>query len=108
MMENRRPEILIGYVDHDPLQEMKIREVSYGIEEEGCLQGIYDMKNNRDIRYTAASVAVILKNGSGTLLVNELGRHHKIYSIECDDRDAYRVLGKNAARYIKKLDFKGI
>ncbi len=49
---------------------MKIREVSYGIEEEGCLQGIYDMKNNRDIRYTAASVAVILKNGSGALLVN--------------------------------------
>ena len=26
MMENRRPEILIGYVDHDPLQEMKIRD----------------------------------------------------------------------------------
>lgn len=108
MMENRRPEILIGYVAHDPLQEMKIREVSYGIEEEGCLYGSYEMRDSSDIRYTAAGAAVILGGGTGTLMVNELGRPHKIYSIESDDRDAYRILGKNAARYIKKLDFKGI
>ena len=107
-MESRRPEILIGWIGTDPLCETEIREVSYGIEEEGCLYGRYDMRDSSDIRYTAAGAAVILEGGTGTLMVDELGRNHIIYSIECDDRDAYRLLGKNAARYIKKLDFKGI
>lgn len=107
-MENRRPEILIGYDDHDPVQEMELKEVSYGIEEEGCLHRTYKMADRSDIRYTAAGTAVILADGIGSLLVSELGRDHKLYSVTFDNREACRLLGKNAARYIKKLALKGI
>lgn len=107
-MEIMKPEIMIGLYQTDEHDVFKMLEVSYGIEEEGCLCRVYEMEHICDIRYTPAETAVVITDNAGTLVCCELNRNDIVYSVKDDSPEVYRILGSNAARYIKKLKFKGI
>lgn len=101
-MEQNKPAILIGRRPGGERNERKAQEVAWGIEEESCSFEYYWMDKDEDIRYSVAATTVIIKDNGGYLFVDDLQSDYCIYQIKGCDFTSYRILGKNASRYLKK------
>lgn len=97
-MDKERPEILIGSRDETHETNRQVEEVKLGIEEEGGLYGIYKMTGPGDIQYGNIDVTVCLGALQGQLFCRDGGL---LYSVYGSDLKQYRLMGKNAARYLK-------
>lgn len=102
-MEFYKPAILIGLLSEDEVLIQRADEVAWGIEEGGCLSERYVMEGNLDIRYSISDTTVLLLEKEGRLYVNELNKDICLLSVTDHKQLDYRELGKNAARYLKKL-----
>jgi hypothetical protein len=99
-----QPFILIGLVGNGASGE----EIACGIEEESCPYAFYEAESRADIRFGAFGVAVLAAEAWGEIHASDINRGGLIYRIETPDKSAWRLLGKNAARYCKnkKLIFR--
>ena len=101
-MKFYKPVILIGLASEENELIQRANEVAWGIEEEGCLFETYLMEDQSDIHYSVSDTTVVLLGNEGHLYAQELNKHVCLLSAGDKSLD-YRGLGKNAARYLKKL-----
>lgn len=102
-MEFYKPTILIGLLCEDDVLIQRADEVAWGIEEGGCLSETYLMEGKLDLRYSISDTTVLLLEKEGYLYAHELNKDICLLSANDHKRIDYRGLGKNAARYLKKL-----
>ena len=101
MQRNNKPEIYIGYANA-ALQSFA-DEVALGIEEEGCLYREYLMSSDDDIKYSSINVAIVITDQTGRVLLNEIRKNEELFIINSLFNETARLLGKNAARYLKGM-----
>ena len=92
-----------------------IKEICAGIEEEGVLYEIFekDVSDLDSLAFDAANDSIL---GSGIALVGRdaamqmrtLPKGKNVFIMRNASLEAYRTLGANSARAIKKLPFKGV
>lgn len=90
-----------------------IKEICAGIEEEGALYEIYEKKTSdlNSLTFDAANDSIL---GAGIGIVGRdaamqmrgLPKGKNVFTLKNASPEAYRMLGANSARAIKKLPFK--
>lgn len=109
-MAYKRLEIHVGYAD---VEQVYVQEVLAGIEEEGFCSHCYPIIHKQPISgaYEAAKTS-LLGVGIGmvgqevVLHVHDLQEDTPLIHVKTKDAVVLRMLGSNAARYIKGIPFK--
>lgn len=102
MVQLIKPVILIGLLHEEKIYKRLAEEVGWGVEEEGCMYEVYLMETREDIRYSLTEASVIIDETAGHLYVRAMEGDYCMQKITGTDIKEYRLLGKNAARYLKK------
>jgi len=111
MKQPEKPSIMIGYSINLGSDYILALQISYGIEEEGCLSELVSLDAIEDIALCAEQLAVKSQLGvaaavhdhQAVLYCAELKSGKSLLSLESKEQQAYRRLGKNAARYVKNI-----
>ena len=90
-----------------------IKEICAGIEEEGVLYEIYQKEEASvdELAYEAANDSILgsgigIKNRDAVMQMRLLPKGKNVFALTNASPEAYRILGSNSARAIKKMPFK--
>jgi hypothetical protein len=109
-MEHCRPEINVCYSK----ENIKlIKYIKAGIEEEGLFAHCYEVLEGNSIKlaYEASKssllgVGISVIKQEAVLHIYDLKEDQPIYIINVDNNEKLKILGTNAARYVKRIAFK--
>lgn len=109
-MEHRRPEINVSYSKQN--KEL-IKHIIAGIEEEGLFTHCYEVIEDNPIKLAyEASKSSLLGVGISAmqhhvvLHIHDLKEEEPLFIIDVNNKEKLKVLGSNAARYVKGIAFK--
>ena len=114
MKHPEKPNIIIGYSTRPSSDYSLALEISYGIEEEGCLSELLSFDEIEDVVLCAkqlalksqVGVSVAVHDDKAALHCLEMKSGQSLLSLKSKAPEEYRRLGKNAARYLKNIRFE--
>lgn len=103
---------MIHIAVYNPEKEL-LEEITAGIEEEGCLYEIAynEDKDVFDLGWNAAhnsllGAGIAVKGYHALFQCVHMKKNTPVFLINTKEKKEFRLLGSNAARYVKKIPFK--
>ncbi len=93
-----RPEIQVGFMDDSC--SFLVKEIEYGIEEEGCLSSSYLMDDSEDIRLLRVEAGITVFPDLILIFHRETGVTEILMEIQNPNQESARKAGHSAARFL--------